>query len=190
MDDSVRAAMAKWPNVPDVFGWLRLDGRGQWWIQDERLSHPAMIEFIQRNYAHDRQGWAFFQNGPQRVFVQCDVSPYVVRYQHGDWRLHDGEAVFWIGGVFLTAEGMLLLDVNRGKLAVVDDRDLTAVLALLHDQERRPLDDDNWVRWLDGTSTLFMTYRPPQPHLPVQLATLATLHEQFHLQVQPEPEAE
>lgn len=80
--------------------------------------------------------------------------------------------------------------MNRGKLAAVDDRDLTAVLALLHDQERQPLDDDNWARWLAGASSLFMTYRPPQPHLPVQLATLSSLHEQFRLQVQPEPEAE
>ena len=90
----------------------------------------------------------------------------------------------------LTILGMLLLDVNRGKLAAVDDRDLTAVLALLHDQERQPLDDDNWAHWLAGASSLFMTYRPPQPHLPVQLATLSSLHEQFRLQVQPEPEVE
>ena len=27
MDDIVRQAMAKWPNVPDCFGWLALDAR-------------------------------------------------------------------------------------------------------------------------------------------------------------------
>ncbi|MCZ7563234.1 MAG: DUF2946 family protein [Burkholderiales bacterium] len=25
--------MQKWPNVPNVFGWLRLDPRGNWWIR-------------------------------------------------------------------------------------------------------------------------------------------------------------
>lgn len=30
MDDTVLAAMARWPNVPDVFGWLSLSSTGQW----------------------------------------------------------------------------------------------------------------------------------------------------------------
>lgn len=29
MDEIVRQAMARWPNVPYCFGWLRLDARGQ-----------------------------------------------------------------------------------------------------------------------------------------------------------------
>ncbi|HEU0229987.1 MAG TPA: DUF2946 family protein [Burkholderiaceae bacterium] len=46
MDDTVLAAMARWPNVPDVFGWLSLSSTGQW-----RL-HPggaALPEGIQAN---------------------------------------------------------------------------------------------------------------------------------------------
>ena len=27
MDDAVLRSMAKWPNVPDVYGWLSLDRR-------------------------------------------------------------------------------------------------------------------------------------------------------------------
>ncbi|MGB3277244.1 MAG: DUF2946 family protein, partial [Castellaniella sp.] len=30
MDDQVLAAMARWPNVPAVHGWLSLTARGQW----------------------------------------------------------------------------------------------------------------------------------------------------------------
>src|SRR3546814_12269321 len=30
MDENVIAAMARWPDVPDVFGWLSLTERGQW----------------------------------------------------------------------------------------------------------------------------------------------------------------
>ncbi|MFB0914815.1 MAG: DUF2946 family protein, partial [Burkholderiaceae bacterium] len=28
MDDLVKQAMAKWPNVPNCFGWLGLSARG------------------------------------------------------------------------------------------------------------------------------------------------------------------
>ena len=36
MDEMVRQAMAKWPNVPACYGWLGLDARGQWYMRDER----------------------------------------------------------------------------------------------------------------------------------------------------------
>ena len=34
MDDIVRQAIAKWPNVPHCYGWLGLDARGQWYLRD------------------------------------------------------------------------------------------------------------------------------------------------------------
>ena len=30
MDDIVKAALKKWPNVPHCYGWLALDARGDW----------------------------------------------------------------------------------------------------------------------------------------------------------------
>lgn len=63
MDDIVHRALARWPNVPDVYGWLTLDARGHWWIRDARLDHPATLAFIARNYQPDAQGAWFFQNG-------------------------------------------------------------------------------------------------------------------------------
>lgn len=100
MDDIVRQAMAKWPNVPDCFGWLGLDARGQWRMRDDRvqafgtfqdgpreakgavLRHDKLIAFIERNYACNAQGWWFFQNGPQRVFIELAVTPFI-------WRISD-----------------------------------------------------------------------------------------------------
>jgi len=35
MDDIVKQAMAKWPNVPDCYGWLGLDARGNWYMRDD-----------------------------------------------------------------------------------------------------------------------------------------------------------
>lgn len=91
MDDLVHAAMAKWPNVPDCFGWLGLDARGDWYMRDEtaqaqghkgsRLQHDKLIAFIGRNYAVDGQGRWYFQNGPQRVYVELEVAPWIWRLQ-------------------------------------------------------------------------------------------------------------
>ncbi len=99
MDDIVRKAMAKWPNVPHCYGWLGLDARGGWWMRDDRvqalgsftsnvpgakgslLAHEKLIDFIHRNYACDAQGQWFFQNGPQRVYIELQATPYVWRVQ-------------------------------------------------------------------------------------------------------------
>src|ERR1041385_6180040 len=55
MDDIVKQAMAKWPNVPHCYGWLALDARGGWRMRDEaaqranaagdRLNNPALVGF-------------------------------------------------------------------------------------------------------------------------------------------------
>jgi hypothetical protein len=89
MDEQVLRSLIKWPNVPHCFGWLALDRRGQWRMRDEfaqanRLAgnvihHTTLNEFISRNYAHDSLGRFFFQNGPQRVFVTLDATPFIAR---------------------------------------------------------------------------------------------------------------
>lgn len=97
MDDIVRQAIAKWPNVPNCYGWLGLDARGNWYMRDDRvqaagtfvggtaaskgslLKHDKLIEFIQRNYESDALGQWFFQNGPQRVYVELEATPLIWR---------------------------------------------------------------------------------------------------------------
>jgi len=93
MDEIVRAALKKWPNVPHVYGWLALDARGEWWLRDEhaqaagpfpsikgsRIEHEMLRSFIGRNYEADDRGCWYFQNGPQRVYVTLEVTPWVWR---------------------------------------------------------------------------------------------------------------
>jgi hypothetical protein len=43
------------------------------------ITHRALNEFISRNYACDRLGRYFFQNGPQRVFITLDATPWIAR---------------------------------------------------------------------------------------------------------------
>ena len=92
MDAVVAQAMAKWPNVPAVYGWLALDRRGNWLIKRERIANQALREFIARNYEADAAGRWYFQNGPQRVFVALDCTPYVFRLdeRRESWLAHTG----------------------------------------------------------------------------------------------------
>jgi hypothetical protein len=48
------------------------------------IVHQALNEFIYRNYACDVEGRYFFQNGPQRVFITLDATPWIVRIIPGD----------------------------------------------------------------------------------------------------------
>ena len=93
MDEIVKQAMAKWPHVPHCYGWLGLDARGDWYLRDaatqaagpfaqvkgERIEHDKLRAFITRNYSVDARGCWFFQNGPQRVYVELETSPVVWR---------------------------------------------------------------------------------------------------------------
>ncbi len=89
MDDIVRQALAKWPNVPACYGWLLLDRRGNWRMRDDAVQrahglgspvrHAALIAFIVRNYDVDELGQWYFQNGPQRVYLELEYTPFVVR---------------------------------------------------------------------------------------------------------------
>jgi Protein of unknown function (DUF2946) len=134
MDDIVQQAMAKWPNVPAVYGWLSLSRRGEWRIKGERISNPIVIDFINRNYMHDEHGRWFFQNGPQRVYVSLDYTPLVYRFADTENIVsHTGRDVIKFDYAYLDDEGSLLLSSEMG-IGVVDDRDLDKCFALLVDE--------------------------------------------------------
>ena len=122
MDPVVARAMAKWPNVPAVYGWLALDRRGNWLIKGERIGNAALREFIARNYAADDAGRWYFQNGPQRVYVHLAYTPLVVHYEGEALVDHCGRP-FAARVAYLDDEGSVLMADERG-IALLDDRDL------------------------------------------------------------------
>lgn len=141
MDDAVLRAMQRWPNVPAVYGWLRLDRRGQWLIKTvsgrfERVTNPAMAEFIGRNYAADDTGRWYFQNGPQRVYVGLAYTPWVYRLDANARALatHTGRVPAELRALWLDDEQALLLETELGP-GIVLDRDLGALLAHLTDAD-------------------------------------------------------
>lgn len=48
-------------------------------LPGDAIKHVALNAFIARNYASDTEGRYFFQNGPQRVYVNLDATPWIVR---------------------------------------------------------------------------------------------------------------
>ncbi|OGA56675.1 MAG: hypothetical protein A3G81_23570 [Betaproteobacteria bacterium RIFCSPLOWO2_12_FULL_65_14] len=122
MDEIVARSLAKWPNVPAVYGWLALDRRGNWLIKGERIGNSALREFIARNYEADAHGRWYFQNGPQRVYVRLAYTPLVVHYA-GEALFDHCERRFLPRGAFQDDEGSVLL-VGEPAVALLDDRDL------------------------------------------------------------------
>ena len=122
MDDAVLRSMAKWPNVPDVYGWLSLDRRGNWLLKGERIGNAALREFIGRNYAADERGRWYFQNGPQRVFVALAYTPLVVHYE-GDQLVDHCGRPFVPALALQDDEGSVLFEGGQ-TVALLDDRDL------------------------------------------------------------------
>jgi hypothetical protein len=151
MDDIVKAALAKWPNVPHCTGWLLLDRRGQWRMRDEiaqargelgtPIRHAALVGFIERNYERDEDGCWFFQNGPQRVFVELAYTPWVVRLalpSPGEPVLTDQTGAPFVPTASLIDDegGVLFVDATqRSRVAALHDHDLElfADLSLLRD---------------------------------------------------------
>lgn len=135
MDEAVLRALARWPGVADVYGWLELDRRGEWRLRAgaavpafERIGNRALREFICRNYAADARGRWYFQNGPQRVFVRLAYAPLVVRLEGAGLADHCGRAFGEPRGLWQDEEGSVLLLGERG-LGLLDDRDLAAFSA-------------------------------------------------------------
>jgi hypothetical protein len=129
IEPAVARAMLKWPNVPVCYGWLGLDRRGRWRLQDAPLLHPNLIAFINRNYSCDTAGRWYFQNGPQRVFVDLDYTPWVLRLAPDDTvTTHTGRTVTQIHHAYLDELGQLLFAFDAG-VGLADPADAQAWLS-------------------------------------------------------------
>ncbi len=176
MDDLVKQAMIKWPNVPDCYGWLGLDARGNWYMRDDetqalgpftqskgsRLMHEKLIAFIGRNYLSDKQGQWYFQNGPQRVYVELEATPWVWRLQPDNTiQSHTGIEVR-LQRCIMDEHGRLYLDTEQG-FGLVHTQDVLQAAAFI--------ESGLWVPQTLQTHQLpqrFSYVRSPQRAQPVQ----------------------
>lgn len=150
MDEIVKQALAKWPHVPACYGWLGLDARGRWYMRDQAtqaagafphsrgalLQHAGLIAFIARNYEADAQGRWFFQNGPQRVYVELEVAPWVWRLQPADFSVssHTGRS----------AQAQACLVDSQGRVYLATDIGLGLVHTLDTGLAADAIDSGHW----------------------------------------------
>ncbi|MBX3608594.1 MAG: DUF2946 family protein [Hydrogenophaga sp.] len=153
MDEIVKAALAKWPNVPHCHDWLGLDARGNWYMRDDRtqtagpfpqskgslLRHDKLIAFIERNYLADEHGQWFFQNGPQRVYVELEATPLVWRLQpDGAVWSHTGR-VAQVASSCVDEQGRLYLSTDLG-FGIVHSADMLQAADRVESGEWTPED--------------------------------------------------
>ena len=199
MDEIVRQAMVKWPNVPHCYGWLALDARGTWRMRDERaqalnlsgdpIRNPTLLGFINRNYMHDGQGRWYFQNGPQRVYVNLEATPYIARTDPvHDYVLHTGDALDALNAAWLTEDGRLLLESGE-RIAMVDDRDMAQSLTRVQ-YAGRAASDAEILEWLARPKPHVLTLEFRGKAVPIMHVERGTLASRFGFVSTPRPDAD
>ncbi|MBJ7262356.1 MAG: DUF2946 family protein [Burkholderiaceae bacterium] len=175
MDEDVRKALARWPNVPAAYGWLSLNPRGAWRFHrggnanlgsaGEPIGNTRIQAFIGRNYTHDDKGRWFFQNGPQRVYLRLDTAPYIV-HQTTEGRLvtHTGSIFGPVARWILDDAGRMYAQSDTGP-AAIDDRDLAAVCESLHLEDGAAAIDE--LACMAVGDTLFVRHRLGTPLIQV-----------------------
>ena len=191
MDDIVKQAIAKWPNVPHCYGWLALDARGGWRMRDERaqqlelpgdkLNQPTLLGFINRNYAADERGCWYFQNGPQRVYLNLEATPFIARTDPLQGLLvQTGEALGTIDRACITEKGELIV-ASGGKVAKVDDRDMAQMMQAMQ-IDGVPASDEALMAWMDGGPESLMLEQ-----VPVERIRQVAVPEEFGFVQVPQP---
>lgn len=196
MDEIVLRGMAKWPNVPAVYGWLSLDRRGSWRIKGERINNAMVSAFIGRNYQRDAAGRWFFQNGPQRVFVTLEYTPLVYRIVSAAaaplaFECHTGAPVATIRGGWLDEHGALLLESEHG-IGLVHDGDLDRIFPYLIDTNGNALDEDvleQLMTLLERQRSVPLWIKLRETSIKVEPIRSDQVAQRFGVVVRPEPPA-
>jgi hypothetical protein len=186
MDDAVLSALAKWPNVPACYGWIRLDARGRWHLgQDggahEIVRHAGLANFLGRNYACNEHGEWFCQNGPQRAYVVFDLVPWVARLFDAHVETHTGVRIAHIDAVLLDEHARVYFACEHG-CASLDDRDLARFVDALCDADGKRVPDEALTTVIDtaetfATSSIF--WRSALGLIPLQPCRHALLEARF-----------
>jgi hypothetical protein len=203
MDDIVIRAMAKWPNVPVVYGWLALDRRGQWSIkgaasatsavaaaQFEPVTNQKLIEFIGRNYTHDEHGRWYFQNGPQRVYVTLDYTPLVYRVTSAhplSFESHTAAACAAMQSAWMDEAGNLLLVTEHGP-GLLLDRDLPRGLEALSYADGHTLDEERLLALIEeGDDAAGVYFNTGAASLPLTLIRSEDVPQRLGYVREPQP---
>lgn len=183
MDDLVEKALARWPNVPAISGWLKLSMQGDWLLTSPELkgegaeanlqiSNSRILNFIARNYTSEPDGRYYFQNGPQKAYVSLDYTPWVYRlYPLVDGSLvllsHTGLVVLPLA-LWMDDEGRVLIQTQLG-VGVLHSSDMQIFSTSLVPESNPDL-PEQFVH-----DALWTIPQSPEKDLPEQRITLRRL---------------
>ena len=149
------------------------------------MNNPALVGFINRNYGHDERGNWYFQNGPQRVYVNLEATPFIARTdpQQG-LVLQTGQALTDIERVFLSDAGAVLFQAGDS-VAQLDDRDVAQVLSKL-ELDGQAASDEAVMAWLEsGAGKLTLPWNGKR--FDVERIEAADLPQRFNFNQLPTP---
>jgi hypothetical protein len=161
--------------VPDCYGWLALDARGQWRLRGELVVHPGLIAFLNAHYTRDEHGRWLVQNGPQRVFVELDAAPLILRlHPDGSVLTHAGKPVTPAAPLLMDADGNAFM-ASCGGAGMIDDRDLAGFAAALTKPDGSAAGDSEVLELIAGAAHAGLRWRDlvvefcPRADIPLRL---------------------
>ena len=99
-----------------------------------RVDHEKLKAFIERNYASDERGCWYFQNGPQRVYIELESTPWIYRVNgNGEVQTHTGLSAP-LQAVWQDEKGCVYLQTPLG-LGLVHTQDVVCLAQLLEQQD-------------------------------------------------------
>ena len=123
MDEIVARSLAKWPNVPAVYGWLELDRRGNWLIKGERIGNLALREFIAPQLRRRRARPLVLPERPAAGLRQARLHAVRDALRRRARCSTTAAAPVEALETFLDDEGSVLIRGGHG-IGLLDDRDL------------------------------------------------------------------
>lgn len=151
------------------------------------IQHVALNEFISRNYAHDSLGRYFFQNGPQRVFITLDATPWVVRMipvEHGQKLLTQCGTEIIPEGALSDEKGNIYItgSISQSHSDQVDSLVFTEVrslsVALLHDHDLDLFSGQSKVQ--EDACSFRGSWKWGDKDLPIEPINSTELSQRFH----------
>ena len=146
MDDMVRAALKKWPQRAGLHRLARArcarrlvharrparrpPAPSRSLARAAGIEHLQLREFIERNYDGTPDGArGYFQNGPQRVYVELEAAPHVWRLgaragAAPQVRSHTGQEAT-VASAWIDERGRLFLATDTG-FGIVHTQDMEA----------------------------------------------------------------
>lgn len=153
MDDLVEKALARWPNVPAISGWLKLNTQGDWLLtgpvpEGLTITNARILNFIARNYASEPDGRYYFQNGPQKAYVHLAYTPWVYRIhplQQGALMLstHTG-LLDWPIAMFQDEQGRVLIQGEQG-IGLLHSSDMDLLASNLQERDNGLVHCASWT---------------------------------------------